>query len=411
MNKKILEEKDLTIPIKYTGKCEKALDVWMQRYTEILNKYSADPELIQRVDSFRKSIARVFTEYYLGHQNRAYGIFWRALEKQVAGKGLVSSNLPRTALYRARINAGDRDFPDDEMFHIPYNLRGKVTTQRFSFPGLPCLYLGGSSYVCWLELNRPQLDQFQVATIWQVNQNKEFSMIDLGIHPKKFLQELEAREKNESTEHADLSLEDYLQWWPVIAMCSVMVEKEIDTFKPEYILPQFMLQYMLEKTKKEEYLGIKYLSIKAGKTSLKQYEANEKFYTNYVIPIRSSAPNEKQLCPYLSMEFSVVRNYSGKELQVWTDMIRNNGMTYGEPLGELVIDENDVIYGTNDDGFPYSKSVFSRIEKILNSQIDRNADNSVIKFATMDEKKVEKMIDEKLKSKIRVEGSTLIIGD
>ena len=43
-----------------------------------------------------------------------------------------------------------------EMFHIKYELRGKVQTQRCSFPGLPCLYLGCSSYVCWLELNRPQ---------------------------------------------------------------------------------------------------------------------------------------------------------------------------------------------------------------------------------------------------------------
>ena len=36
-----------------------------------------------------------------------------------------------------------------EMLHIPLNQRDKVTTQRFSVPGTPCLYLGTSSYNIW----------------------------------------------------------------------------------------------------------------------------------------------------------------------------------------------------------------------------------------------------------------------
>lgn len=44
------------------------------------------------------------------------------------------------------------------MFHIPFELRGKAATQRYSIPGLPSLYLGSSCYICWEELHRPDLN-------------------------------------------------------------------------------------------------------------------------------------------------------------------------------------------------------------------------------------------------------------
>ena len=86
------------------------------------------------------------------------------------------------------------------MFHIKYSLRSKVKTQRFSFPGLPCLYLGASSYVCWLELNRPAFDKFQVATIKQKSTD-DYNVIDLCVHPYSFYNELldRAQEKRLST--------------------------------------------------------------------------------------------------------------------------------------------------------------------------------------------------------------------
>jgi hypothetical protein len=34
-----------------------------------------------------------------------------------------------------------------ELFHIPFQSRERVATQRYSIPGLPCLYLGGSVWV------------------------------------------------------------------------------------------------------------------------------------------------------------------------------------------------------------------------------------------------------------------------
>lgn len=50
------------------------------------------------------------------------------------------------------------------MFHIPFNKRSKISTQRFSIPGVPCLYLAVTSYGVWLELNKPKNDNFFVSS-------------------------------------------------------------------------------------------------------------------------------------------------------------------------------------------------------------------------------------------------------
>jgi hypothetical protein len=68
------------------------------------------------------------------------------------------------ALYRIRV-ARDPEaaFRRRDLFHIPFEKRHEVTTQRFSIPGLPCLYLGGSVYVCWEELARPEFSKVHIA--------------------------------------------------------------------------------------------------------------------------------------------------------------------------------------------------------------------------------------------------------
>lgn len=65
---------------------------------------------------------------------------------------------PGVPMYKCRENCKLFHFSKDEMFHIPYEKRYLVGNQRFSLSGLPCLYLGGSSYICWEELGRKDLN-------------------------------------------------------------------------------------------------------------------------------------------------------------------------------------------------------------------------------------------------------------
>lgn len=149
INKEILKEEGMLLPVEYdSGSCEQAICKRLKIFEELLKKYFVDKELINLVEVFHDNLKKMYEEYYLGHQNKAYHAFKSALEKQLSGMGIVTAVLPKESLYRGRKNVGNNDYKNAEMFHIKYKLRGRVQTQRFSFPGLPCLYLGGSSYVC-----------------------------------------------------------------------------------------------------------------------------------------------------------------------------------------------------------------------------------------------------------------------
>lgn len=397
INKEILKEECMSLPIEYDKEsCEKAICDRLREFENLLNEYSVDGELIGLVEMFRSNLEKMYTEYYLGHQNKAYHAFKKALLDQTKGIDIVTTTLPKESLYRARKNGGNRDYKNNEMFHIKYGLRGKVQTQRFSFPGLPCLYLGSSAYVCWLELNRPQFDQFQVATIRQKDESKDFKVIDLCIHPLTYYQELVQCEKNEDSEHDPLEIIKYLQWWPVMAACSIAVKNEDDSFKPEYIFPQFMLQYLLEEINDEGCIGIKYISIKAGKVSKKQYESDYRTYTNYVIPIRTPNENINGFCDFLEKEFGIVRNYSGRELQVLTDSIRETGVIWRDFGSEEETDQLDEVklFGTNDVTYLYSKSIFGRIETILeNKDLDKYSDDGRLIISPISNEDIDRLFE------------------
>ena len=64
--------------------------------------------------------------------------------------------------YRARKCDTYDLFCRTEMMHIPYHKRHLISNQRFSLSGYPCLYLGTSIYGCWEELERPDIDRFNI---------------------------------------------------------------------------------------------------------------------------------------------------------------------------------------------------------------------------------------------------------
>ena len=68
----------------------------------------------------------------------------------------------RGDLYRIRTGSLD-PYSRKKLFHIPFELRHIVATQRYSIPGLPCLYLGSSLWACWEELGRPDFNKLHVA--------------------------------------------------------------------------------------------------------------------------------------------------------------------------------------------------------------------------------------------------------
>lgn len=66
------------------------------------------------------------------------------------------------------------------LFHMPFELRHKVSSNRYSISGLPSLYLGGSLWACWEELQRPDFHSLQVV---RFRYAEPITLLDFGFRP------------------------------------------------------------------------------------------------------------------------------------------------------------------------------------------------------------------------------------
>lgn len=144
-------------------------------------------------------------------------------------------------LYRIRTGSFDNT-KDGEMFHIPFDKRHLVTTQRYSVPGYPILYLAGSLFTAWCEIDKPELDGMNYAGF---RFKAPVLFIDLG-YPY----------------HSATIWEWYSLFvmYPLLMACMVRVKNPSAPFKPEYQIPQLMT--MLIREHGQRFSGIAYMSNK-----------------------------------------------------------------------------------------------------------------------------------------------------
>ena len=94
--------------------------------------------------------------------------------------------------------------------------------QRYSLSGLPCLYLGGSSYICWEELGRKD---FSTTNYCGFSLKDDFKMFDFVL---------------------PVAITDSYQIERIVLIlaCSLAANRE-SLFKPEYILSQCVLHSLI----------------------------------------------------------------------------------------------------------------------------------------------------------------------
>ncbi|MGN1303904.1 MAG: hypothetical protein ACI4YB_02600 [Oscillospiraceae bacterium] len=135
--------------------------------------------------------------------------------------------------YRARTSQNPLECKD--MLHIPFNLRGKISTQRFSIPGVPCFYFSTTSLGAWLELGMPEATKFQVS---------EYTLpSDITVLNLCFQQHLINGKSSFINTNGELS--DFLssvEIFPLIIATSFKIEEENRNFKSEYIVSQLIMQ-------------------------------------------------------------------------------------------------------------------------------------------------------------------------
>lgn len=104
--------------------------------------------------------------YYRGFTYKSFHVLQSLLSTLTPSLPIqkVSTGYANESLNLYRIRTGTNyPYSKEELFHVPFSDREKVSSARYSIPGLPCLYLGNSIYVCWEEMGRPDLNSIHVS--------------------------------------------------------------------------------------------------------------------------------------------------------------------------------------------------------------------------------------------------------
>jgi hypothetical protein len=174
------------------------------------------------------------------------------------------------------------------MYHIPFDKRHLVGLERYSFPGLPCLYLGGSSYVCWEEVQPGDATQMWCSR-FEPPPDATLRVLNLGYRPAVIAAMLEHSGLTHSNRKVTALATAHAALWPLVAACSFKVLNPEAPFKVEYVVPQLLLRWVVRSP---DYDGIRYFS-----THVQDYRAFTRGM-NFVFPTRSNA--RAGICPTLA---------------------------------------------------------------------------------------------------------------
>ncbi|MEF9983441.1 MAG: hypothetical protein RR710_02740 [Oscillospiraceae bacterium] len=253
-----------------------------QKYELIMDiiKINAPSDLVSKMGFTQQSILNAIQYYYAGDISDAIQALDNALKPLINSKYITNTVKGNTAFknfealntsgeadsfvgeevdfYRARKAKIDYNFTSEEMSHIPFNKRGKVTTQRFSIPGLPCFYLGTSSHTCWEELDKPLDNEFNVS---HVHLDDSIRLFNLATNIRKISGYSESTPDNIAKYKINLDelIWDYLLMWNVVIACSYTVNEKERSFRSEYIVSQLMMLVL----KSHQIDGVVYFGKKA----------------------------------------------------------------------------------------------------------------------------------------------------
>ncbi|MET4141653.1 hypothetical protein [Pedobacter sp. UYP1] len=301
----------------------------------------------KRSKMLREGILKAIDIYYDGKPSDAYETLSNTLKQTNISEFLDKNHELQAGknLYRIRTSSKNYALSRQELFHIPFQLRSKVSTQRYSIPGLPSLYVANSIYVAWEELKRPAMSEIHANRLTNKN-----PMLLLDLTSDIF-------SKNDHLIDNDshgLDLLYKVTIWPLVAACSVKVKEPNDPFKPEYIIPQLLLQWV----NKNKVMGIKYSSTHIDMSS----SGHKGSFYNIVFPVHTFNL-ENGYCPVLSTWF---QSTEVLPLQLRGFITQSDRLSHQSSISSFVnydIQEICLIKGTLQ---PYSSTIFGILEHNLN---------------------------------------------
>lgn len=280
----------------------KELFIKLNEYKKIIKKISIYHSLI--ADEFIESVKNIEMNLKLGDNVAMYDSlndFIQKYKEMLYIHDFESNNInmyPKANehLYKGRIENWSSPIARKDIFHIPFDKRELISTQRYSVYGLPCIYLGQSIHVVWEELNRPSLDNLFIS---RFNIDKDIVVLDIGLNyfdinelfnnsyktikdNNDLIEKFDEQVKKISSEEFQSYIaERFLITGLLKIACSIAVNNSNRKFKSEYVFPQ-LLMAVITNTKLAH--GIRYSSVKLKSDSY--------IYANYAFPCKQLNENE-----------------------------------------------------------------------------------------------------------------------
>lgn len=310
----------------------KTLSEILDGYQEIVKNNSNDALFFAEVVANIYVLNRVVSSYYQGKRSTAYTQLKKLLNKYE--KKSIFVEIPSDAIfYRMRVCDLRKEIKRKELFHIPFEKIREIKTQRYSSPGYPCLYLGVSLYGCWEEMQRPDTE----STLFSVFKTvKSFRVVDMRIPTLQ--------------EYLD-NAEFYLKFFPVIIASTIPVINSDDIYKPEYLLPQMILEWVIEKRREINAIGVYYTSAFKNDDF---YELDHE-WDNLVLPVQKIS--EKGICKELASLFTMTKP-TCYEYEFMQGNINNTGVWDDGPNRKSVDKKKESYYW----------SLFSRLEENMENE-------------------------------------------
>lgn len=245
---------------EYLAHIEKKLKK-TQKISEITTK-----EIIEELENNIYLIINSIDNYYNANFSAAKNNIMDILKKYEKNNNFIISNINKSYAFRSlepfpelklslqnEIKSNyNQEYPlnffkardwDDElcfkdMLHIPLNSREKASTNRFSMPGIPCIYLATTSYCCWLELDMPNKNNFYVSSLRIPTDLKVLNLcISQGL--------INGFSIYDNEKQLNL-LKQIIVIWPLVCASSFSIVQKNREFKSEYIISQLIMQCALE---------------------------------------------------------------------------------------------------------------------------------------------------------------------
>lgn len=196
----------------------------------ITNALAVSFDLLAETRSVCNMILDCLSRYFKGFPADAF----EEMEKAMTDKGCHLLNLlPQIHyekgspdLYRVRKDVHDNAL---NLFHVPFEMRQKCDTYRFSIAGVPALYCGATLKTAMLETNISLGDEFSAA-IFSYKKDYLSAFVDLTIPKRK--------------DYGFWERYSLILFYPLIVACGLKVKDPSAPFKPEYVIPQLFYQLL-----------------------------------------------------------------------------------------------------------------------------------------------------------------------